>query len=256
MSKTQSELFTLTGDPDLFPQELRADGSGPPPPAWAMINPRKDNLRLCSSNDLYKRLFLTQPENALFLNDSVSCFSLSFSLPASLPSASFFFLLSPFLPASLPLAPFLPSLFLSFPPLPPFFLPVFRPSSFFLSLLRAVYVVWCVCDCQSKHSVRSQSRWDSVFAAMPTCSKRRVQAQKRLPGGHGLGQPPHGWLETRHVFWEQHDSLSGSSCTLQPVFLCLGSHCFTKKSIATSRLGKPFKTIAHYGSFKPAPLVS
>ena len=125
MSKTQSELFTLTRDPDLFPQELRADGSGPPPPAWAMINPRKDNLRLCSSNDLYKRLFLTQPENALFLNDSVSCFSLSFSLPAPLPSASFFFLLSPFLP--------------------PFFFPVFLPSSFFLSLLRAVCVVWCVC---------------------------------------------------------------------------------------------------------------
>ena len=167
-----------------------------------MINPRKDNLRLCSSNDLYKWLFLTQPENTLFLNDSVS---LNFLFLSSCLSPICLLFLSPVsLPSCFPPSvSVLPSLFLSFPLFPPFFL----PSSFFLSLFCAVCVcVCCVCDCQRANTVSgSQSRWDSVFIAMPTCSKRRVHAQKRLSGGHGLGQPPNKWMETRKVFWKQND---------------------------------------------------
>ena len=126
----------------------------------------------------------------------------SFSLPASLPSASFSFLLSPFLPASLPLSlSFLLSSFLSLSSL----LSSFLPLSFSLSFVQCVCVL-CVCDCQRANTVSgSQSRWDSVFIAMPTCSKRRVHAQKRLSGGHGLGQPPNKWMETRKVFWKQND---------------------------------------------------
>ena len=167
-----------------------------------MINPRKDNLHLCSSNDLYKRLFLTQPENALFLNDSVSLIFLSPFLPLSHPPPFSFSCLPSFLLTSLSLSPsFFLSSFLSLSSL----LSSFLFLSLSLSCSVCVVCVCCVCVTVREQRQCSQSRWDSVFIAMPTCSKRRVHAQKRLSGGHGLAQPPNKWMETRKIFWKQND---------------------------------------------------